>query len=143
MVLKSIYPNGTKYEETEYGVKQGNGKITFYSKDVYEGQFDNDNINGYGKITYNNNDIYLGDWENNKKHGFGCYRSYEGDFYQGEWRNDKRHGVGEIFYKNYKITFRGKWKDDKKIGDGFYTFSDSETIYKSFHSPLFEDNIFN
>ena len=96
----------------------------YYDKEVYEGEYRNENREGYGKYIYENGNYYIGQWLNDKPHGKGIkyYKNgnilYEGDFvngkaegngkyiyedgeyYIGQWLNGNKHGKGIIYYKN-------------------------------------------
>ena len=50
-------------------LKDGTGKLTFSTGDVYEGTFDDDMITGTGKFTFSNGDSYEGDLVNGVKEG--------------------------------------------------------------------------
>jgi len=41
-----------------------------------------------------NGDIYEGEWKDDQKNGYGIYIHANGDVYEGEWRDGKRHGYG-------------------------------------------------
>ena len=73
---------------------------------IYEGDFWNNNINGYGV------------WERN---GRGLYNFANGDSYEGEYLNG--YAVYTYFIGD---VFRGENKKNEKNGHGVYTFNDGE-----------------
>ena len=56
----------------------------YYDKEVYEGEYRNENREGYGKYIYE-----------------------DGEYYIGQYLNDKKNGKGIIYYKNGKIKYQG------------------------------------
>ena len=43
------------------------------NNDIYEGEWQNDKINGKGKFQWGNGSIYFGSWVNNNIEGFGKF----------------------------------------------------------------------
>ena len=46
---------------------------------IYEGQFLNDERNGYGRLIWADGDYYEGLWKDDMKHGFGKYVFSDGE----------------------------------------------------------------
>ena len=65
----------------------------------YEGEFLNNQRNGYGVMVYQDDAKYQ-----------------EGSRYEGEWLNDMRHGYGEMIYLNDGRRLRGLFKENAFIG---------------------------
>ena len=65
-------------------------KKKYYDKEVYEGEYRNENREGNGK--------YI--WE-------------DGEYYIGQYLNGKRHGKGIYYYKNGNIKYEGDFVNDK------------------------------
>jgi hypothetical protein len=71
--------------------------ITIYQDGrIYEGQFSNNEKNGFGYEIYPNCNVYVGDFDKNKKHGRGSFYWFtvnnlaptnheEIEYYRGEW----------------------------------------------------------
>ena len=78
--------------------------------DVYEGEWEKGEINGYGKKTFANGDIYEGEWRNGEKHGKGKYTSIDGYKYEGDYVNGKRSGVGMLTNTKNGESKRGIWE---------------------------------
>jgi len=94
--------------------KRIEGLHIFKNRDYYEGEFKNDDINGYGRYFYalNYGDQYFGDFKNGKFHGGGMYYYANGDYYSGDFENGKFHGNGMKYtYKNKSIE-HGVWKNN-------------------------------
>jgi hypothetical protein len=88
-------------------------KTKQYTNGVYKGQLKTNNDgttlrNGYGKHTYTTKDIYEGQWLNNEKCGLGTYTTYSsGSVEDGIWFNDER--THRIVYDETKTdNFSGK-----------------------------------
>ena len=45
---------------------QGQGKMTYYDGDLYEGSFLDGNREGHGKYLYSHGDSYEGNWKKNE-----------------------------------------------------------------------------
>ena len=74
-------------------MKHGFGKLEFFeSGEIYEGQFDKDEINGKGKYIWNNGEEYEGDFVKGIKHGKGIYKWPDGCKYEGDYNNGIRQG---------------------------------------------------
>ena len=65
----------------------------------YEGEFLNNQRNGYGVMVYQDGAKYQ-----------------EGSRYEGEWLNDMRHGNGEMIYLNDGRRLRGLFKENAFVG---------------------------
>ena len=93
----------------------GNGKITKYididKKEVYEGEFNENEFHGKGKYYFSNGDIYEGDFEYGIKKGYGEYNRNNGDIikFKGKWNDDFPNGNGDLTYNGYKL--KGFWRN--------------------------------
>ena len=83
-----------------------------------------------GIMQYINGDVYDGEWEqnninNNLKSGKGIMKYTNGDVYDGVWRYDHRC-KGNIVYKNNEnyLEYDGKWESDIPDGYGKLTYKD-------------------
>eukprot|EP01114_Cavostelium_apophysatum_P009122 TRINITY_DN22196_c0_g1_i1.p1 TRINITY_DN22196_c0_g1~~TRINITY_DN22196_c0_g1_i1.p1 ORF type:complete len:149 (-),score=20.11 TRINITY_DN22196_c0_g1_i1:200-646(-) len=52
--------------------KSGPGRKT-YKNGIYEGDFQNGKREGYGKMTYKSNNVYIGEWSKDAPNGKGRY----------------------------------------------------------------------
>ena len=108
------YKNGERFIGYFEKGKRINGLHIFKNRDFYEGEFKNDEINGYGRYFYalNYGEQYFGDFKNGKFHGDGMYYYANGDFYFGDFKNGRFHGDGMKYtYKN-KSSEYGVWKNN-------------------------------
>ena len=64
----------------------------------YEGYKLNGQRHGKGKFYYQDGGFYDGEWNNNKMEGYGIlfYQSNH-KAYEGQWVNDQFHGFGKLF----------------------------------------------
>ena len=128
------------------GIRDGIGKMVS-GENIYQGEFHNDQANGYGIYRKNFDElIYEGYWlndEQNKygiekwkdgsayygeyfkqnKNGVGVYIWTDGSRYEGEFKDNMFDGYGIYFYKKNKI-YLGQWKNNKKDGYGEYILDD-------------------
>ena len=118
--------------EGEYKNDQKNGKGKIYFKllhDSYEGNFDNNNINGNGIYKWENGDCYEGNFENGKMNGKGKYTWPDGGFYEGDYVNNIKEGNGKFKWSNGKI-YEGPFKNGNPNGNGILIV---KNIYYEIH----------
>ena len=72
--LKEVYEGDFKDDKME-----GQGKILFKDGSTYEGEMVNDNCEGYGVMAWDDGKKYEGCFKNNFKHGKGEYTTIIGD----------------------------------------------------------------
>ena len=60
---------------------------------MYEGEFLENNINGYGTYKWSNQSQYIGEWKINKMDGNGVFTWSDGRKYLGEYKDDKKEGM--------------------------------------------------
>jgi hypothetical protein len=92
--------------------KHGKGKYT-EGNNVYEGDFDNDEMHGQGKMTFASKAVYEGQLVRNKFEGTGKYTWPDKAVYEGEWKNNRMHGDGVYTSKDGK-----KWIGKFYNGNG-------------------------
>ena len=79
----------------------GKGRIIFKIEGhVYEGQFDNNEINGFGTFKWKNGDSYTGNMLNGKMDGKGKYRYNNAVVYEGIYKNGVKQGKGKVYNTN-------------------------------------------
>ena len=82
---------------------------------MYEGQFDNGQLNGEGTVRFANGDVYEGDMLAGKKHGLGMITYAEsGNSYDGQWKNNLKHGKGQFTNRAKATVTEQHWRDGKK-----------------------------
>lgn len=98
--------------------KNKKGKLIYKNiKDIYEGDFVDNNITGIGKYQWENKDIFEGDFINGKMHGRGKYKWPDGGEYDGEYINNIKEGKGVFKWANGKI-YEGPFLGGKPHGVG-------------------------
>ena len=61
--------------------------------DMYEGDYQDGEVNRKGTCVWANSNIYEGDWKDNNYHGKGVYREPDGTIiHSGDWKDDKPYG---------------------------------------------------
>lgn len=99
------------------GQKNGPGKLLLPNESEYDGNFKNNEFDGYGVYktkTYN----YYGYFTEGKKNGKGKLEDLiNGSVYEGEFVNDKKEGYGEEQYKDGSV-YKGEFKNGLKEGNG-------------------------
>ncbi len=169
MANKTIrYSNGDLYVGDIYQVyRQGNGKMSFYAtKDVYEGQFQEDKLTGTGTYTYRNGDVFMGKlidsqkqgqavfiwadgskyeggFENGVQNGYGVFTNgKDGSKYEGNFKNGVKDGEGTYYFANGDY-YKGMFSADKRTGTGFYRWANKETYTGTFHNSMLDTRLKN
>ncbi|CAE7366954.1 MORN3 [Symbiodinium sp. KB8] len=97
----------------------------------YQGEWDNNEKNGYGVQVFPNGQKYEGQWANGMRNGEGTLWVPFGKakklrkLYVGGWKNDKRHGRGTCFFKDGQF-FQGDWTQGKMNGQGLLRYSNGD-----------------
>ena len=78
----------------------------------YDGNWSNNNKDGFGEMIYVNKAKYVGNWENNLRCGKGIIYYSNQYKYDGEFKNNKREGNGKLIDNNDKVIYDGVWKDN-------------------------------
>ena len=83
----------------------------------YQGDFYNNKMHGNGKIKFlREGTIYQGNFKNDNIEGFGTFFWRNGDMYQGQVKFGKMHGMGVYKYKNGK-TVKAVFSMGKKMNE--------------------------
>ena len=79
----------------KFPTKKLNGiELFFYEGDKYEGEFNNDKINGKGIMTWDNGNKYEGEFKNNFFEGEGKLTFASKSYYQGQFVEGMQMGKG-------------------------------------------------
>lgn len=141
-----IWPDGRRYNGFMNGKTMNGFGIMNYAADdesyrvSYEGNWKDDNWNGYGQLILSFGDRYVGQFVDNEAEGKGTYFSAEGKKFVGEWKSGKIHGFGKLIFppnntKNFK-TYEGEWKDNKKQGYGKLIWVSGEEYEGNFDNEV-------
>lgn len=129
------YPNGNVYTGTIVNNKrEGKGKLTFAMGGYYNGEFHNDDYDGYGTFCtentiYHGNFIkgekegegrsenikerteFIGNWKYNQRNGSGKEVFADGSYYEGNFINGAKSGNGILHLAN-ECEYHGEFVDD-------------------------------
>lgn len=94
-------------------MKHGKGKLTFSNGTSYEGDFRQNNFEGFG-TSVTKNHKYVGSWKNGKMEGAGKSEWYNDaeelmESYEGQYKNGLKHGQGEYRWGNDR-SYSGNWE---------------------------------
>ena len=129
---KHTYASGEVYEgEFKDGKRNGNGKHTYADGAVYEGEFKDDERSGNGKYTHPSGVVYEGKFEDGKLNGKGKYTYASGAVYEGKFKDDQRNGNGKFTYRSGGV-YEGEFEDGKRNGKGKYTFASGDVYEGEF-----------
>ena len=122
------------------GQKNGQGKLLLPNDSQYEGNFKNNEFDGYGVFkskSYN----YYGNYIEGKKKGKGKYEDLiKGSTYNGEFSDDKKNGYGEEKYSDGSI-YKGEFKDGLKDGRGILIFKSKDSENCIYEGEFKKDQI--
>lgn len=146
---QEVHPNKT-YFIGSFLEGRYHGKGFLLSGDFfYEGEFENDLIQGQGRVTHNKGTVYQGEFQANEAHGLGREDYSDGSYYQGQFFEGKKQGEGKFVWDNgnqylgdfvankfegkgeYRFgdgsVYQGEFKDGKMNGFGIFTWPDGQT----------------
>ena len=109
------------------GKRHGYGELDT-NKFHYEGQFNNDYLDGKGKIQFlNTGHQYQGDFKENEMDGYGVFKWKNGYVYEGFMKNGKMNGKGRYKYNNGQV-YEGGYRDGLKNGMGRLTYPNGKVF---------------
>ena len=149
---KIIQGNMELEGEWENGIICGKCRIKWKSGNIFEGDLNNNKMEGNGyMIWYNKNEKYIGQWKNNIQNGFGIHiyyndclnNNYENKYFRnryiGQYKDGKKNGYGKMFYNNGCI-YEGYWKNNKKEGFGIFFYFDKTKYIGNFQNDIMVDS---
>lgn len=121
--LDEDFKDGKYQGQCKAGLAEGVGTVVpnAVGGTRFEGRFIAGARQGQGRITYFNGDVYDGQWKDDKRWGFGVYSygvasPWAGDRYEGEWVADKMDGAGTYRW-SIGDSYSGAWQDGQQVGD--------------------------
>ena len=109
------------------GKRHGPGTFVWPNKSVFNGEYLDDNANGFGVMNHKGGSYYEGEWRDNKAHGKGKYVfENESSVYIGDFSQDLKEGKGIQTYKDGS-SYEGDFSKGMKDGDGLFKFTDGAT----------------
>ena len=88
-------------------------------------------------------DVYFeGNYENDQRNGYGEYQWASGNKYSGHYVNDVRSGFGEMTWKDGSV-YRGFWDSGVQNGLGVCIFEDGFKKIGFFQQNIFKQNLEN
>ncbi|EGR32108.1 viral a-type inclusion repeat protein [Ichthyophthirius multifiliis] len=101
-----------KYHQKDLSEPNNLKKILPY----YQGNKKNQLREGIGCQVYENGNVYEGEWKNDNRNGYGILKDNFGiDIYNGDWKNDMYNGKGRLRNLNVQICFNEECDDFEKI----------------------------
>ncbi|KAM6156422.1 radial spoke head 10 homolog B [Erethizon dorsatum] len=143
----SIYYNqeGTSWYKGDWvhNVRKGWGVRCYKSRNVYEGQWEDNMRHGEGKMNWlTTMEEYDGHWDRGVQNGFGTHKWFIKRIpnsqyplrneYIGQFVNGCRHGHGKFYYASGAM-YEGEWVCNKKHGMGRFTFKNGR-VYEGLFS---------
>ena len=100
-------PNPEGEDAPRTYVRHGKGKSQVAGQWSYDGEWNQDVMEGRGVFTYASGAVYDGEWKDNAYNGTGTYTWPDGTKYVGQWENNAMHGKG-----TYTDTEGRQWTGD-------------------------------
>jgi hypothetical protein len=100
-----IYCESAKWNK---GQLEGYVKIIYANKDIYIGNYYNNQPHGKGTMKFHYKTTYTGDFSKGAATGRGYIYYNNGDIYKGHCLNGLPHGLGTILYTNGD-SYKGSW----------------------------------
>lgn len=96
---------------------------------IYEGQWKDNQQNGFGILKYTNGDVYKGYFKDGLPHGHGSlkhghFMASAASIYIGDWSLGNKNGYGVIDDIVTGEKYLGNWSENKKHGNGIIVTSD-------------------
>ncbi|MBO7254393.1 MAG: hypothetical protein J6V36_03720 [Clostridia bacterium] len=131
---KIEYSNGDVYiGDIKIIYRNGKGTLTFGgTKDIYEGEFKDNEISGLGKYTYSDGSVFEGSFLNGVKNGYGKFVSSSGETFSGTYSNDMRNGYGQYVSADESYKYSGNFVNNVQNGQGQCTYSNGDTYEGEF-----------
>jgi len=120
-----------------YNLKHGHGIMNYTNKNIYEGDFKNNQRNGWGKFIFSDGIEYEGEHVNNAFNGKGKIKYPDGNVYIGDFVDSKFNGIGKMTYSNGNV-YIGQFKNNLFEGSGKMTYSNGNVYIGQFKNHLFE-----
>mmetsp|Transcript_67933 Transcript_67933/g.100785 ORF Transcript_67933/g.100785 Transcript_67933/m.100785 type:complete len:177 (-) Transcript_67933:81-611(-) len=93
----------------------------------YEGNWKNDQYDGYGVRKFPNGYIYAGMFQNGRFYGHGRCDFPNGDSYEGDWIDGLMEGLGKYIHKVNGDIYEGMYLAGKRDGPGRYRHRNRRT----------------
>ncbi len=132
---ENCFISGSYYVKNDFGeytftiVEKVPTKISIEleSGTKYEGEIDEEGLNGQALISYSNGDKYDGEVKGGEKSGNGTYTWSNGAEYDGEWKNDKMNGKGTYMYPESESGYALEGHFSEGLPDGNCTYYVTKT----------------
>ena len=115
-----IYLGNSKVNTYEGEVaidKEGHGIYTWSNGASYEGEYKNDEINGFGRYNGPDDFVYVGKFDHARYDQIGFCVS-RASYYMGEYKTDSRDGKGYLYFPDGAL-YCGDWVADRRHGQGY------------------------
>lgn len=119
--------------EWKFGLRHGQGVLTWRDGGRYEGEWLEDQRHGEGVMVYANGNCYTGGWVQGAKHGNGTMEWHSlREKYVGEWQDNRQHGFGEHMWLRVQTEgspfqmqerYVGEWVRGQRNGMGVFFYA--------------------
>lgn len=118
-----------------------NGIGIFYDPEgrKFKGVFKDGQFDGIGKFV-DFLQMYEGDFKENERNGYGIFSYDDNSFYEGQFYKAKFEGVGN-FQIDKNCGYKGHWKKGIPCGPGFYKYTTKENEIKTEKIDKINENL--
>ena len=132
LILLSVFANA---QCISGDCTSGNGTYKFTNGDMYTGEWENGNMEGYGRYDWPDGSFYVGYYAAGHRQGQGKYTGTDGVILEGKFVNgeleansgcvsgDCANGNGTYKFGNGDL-YAGDWKNSMRTGYGRYDWAD-------------------
>ena len=100
------------------GLRHGKGEMQIPESDeIYKQTWRRGSIKKGKAVEWNQNGeiVFNGNYKNNNRDGFGTEQCENGCVYRGYWKNGQKHGEGVLYVPNSNESYKETWKKGKII----------------------------
>ena len=133
---RATWRDGRVFEGYYKNNRTSHGTMTYPPTAVhvnYEGEWANNNFNGYGSALFQNRKSYEGYWKNGEMNGKGEMVMPCGARYIGNFENGVRSGHGRLTH-TCGSTYVGTFKNGKRHGEGIHTLPNGDRYEGGFRN---------
>lgn len=132
---------GYEGEVNAAGEPHGQGKYTFATGAIYEGQYVSGKMHGQGKMSAADGGVYTGEWREGLKHGRAFFYFPDGGVIDGHWVNGKKNGHCVLRYPDGITVYEGQYTNDRRHGIGKMTYGDGITEVGTFREGRYMSDV--
>ena len=136
LITVSSVPESTEVELEGLNDNVSTTRQLEFGMGTYVGETEHGNMNGQGTFEFDTGEMYQGAWDENQMDGRGSYE-YTTGTYDGGFKDSSREGTGTFTWDDGSV-YKGSWKNDALSGDGVLTTEDGSVFDGTFRENSFQ-----